>query len=54
VADAWREFEFRKLTAADAARRGEGTTLFDWIIEIIERHGPGGSQAADTVVSRLL
>jgi len=38
----------------EAARRGEGTTLFDWIVEIIERHGPGGAEAEDNVVLRLL
>lgn len=44
-----------RLTAElEAARRGEGTTLFDWIVEIIERHGPGGSEAEDNVVMRLL
>jgi hypothetical protein len=44
-----------RLTAElEAARRGEGTTLFDWLVEIIERHGPGGSEAEDNVVLRLL
>ncbi len=44
-----------RLTAElQAARRREGTTLFDWIVEIIERHGPGGSEAEDNVVLRLL
>ncbi|QWC86615.1 hypothetical protein KLP28_08080 [Nocardioidaceae bacterium] len=38
----------------EAARRGEGTTLFDWIVEIIEAHGPGGAEAEDNVVLRLL
>jgi hypothetical protein len=38
-----------RLTAdLEAARRGEGTTLFDWLVEIIERHGPGGSEARTT------
>lgn len=32
----------------------EGTTLVDWIVEIIERHGPGGSESEDNVVLRLL
>lgn len=44
-----------RLTAElEAARRGRGTTLFDWIVEIIERHGPGGSEAEGNVVLRLL
>jgi hypothetical protein len=44
-----------RLTAElKAARRGEGTTLFDWIVEIIEAHGPGGAEAEDNVVLRLL
>ena len=28
----------------DSARRHEGTTLFDWIVEIILDHGPGGTE----------
>lgn len=32
-----------------AARRGEGQTLFDIIIEIIAVHGPGGREASDNV-----
>lgn len=44
-----------RLTAElEAARRGEGTTLFDWLVVIIERHGPGGSEAEDNLVLRLL
>ena len=38
----------------EAAKRGEGTTRFDWIVEIIEAHGPGGAEAEDNVVLRLL
>lgn len=38
----------------EAARRGEGTTLFDWIVEIVEAHGVGGREAEDSVVLRLL
>jgi RNAse (barnase) inhibitor barstar len=33
----------------DAARRREGPTLFDEIVEIIRDHGEGGEQAADGV-----
>lgn len=44
-----------RLTAElEAARRGDGTTLFDWIVEIIERQGPGGSEAENNLVLRLL
>ncbi|WP_394620865.1 hypothetical protein JNUCC0626_17715 [Lentzea sp. JNUCC 0626] len=37
----------------EAARRGEGPTLFDKIVEIIERHGPGGDEAVDNVILEL-
>lgn len=33
----------------DAARRGIGPTLFDLIVEIIQKHGPGGIEAEDHV-----
>lgn len=33
----------------DAARRQEGTTLFDWIAGIILDHGPGGTEPEDNV-----
>ena len=33
----------------DAARRGEGPTLFDLLVEIIRRHGPGGVESEDEV-----
>ncbi|HET9058944.1 MAG TPA: hypothetical protein VFN61_03415 [Acidimicrobiales bacterium] len=33
----------------EAARRHEGQTLFDIVVEIIEHHGPGGREAADNV-----
>ncbi len=36
------------------ARYEEGTTLFDWIIDIIQVHCPGGSEAADNVRLVLL
>jgi hypothetical protein len=35
------------------ARRHEGPTLFDLIVEIIRTHGPGGSEAEDGVVLEL-
>jgi RNAse (barnase) inhibitor barstar len=31
------------------ARASTGPTLYDWIIEIIRDHGPGGEQAEDNV-----
>ncbi|HVY88588.1 MAG TPA: barstar family protein [Hyphomonadaceae bacterium] len=35
------------------AQRKEGPTAFDWLVEIIQDHGPGGSQEEDGVVLRL-
>lgn len=45
----------RELVAAELeqARRGVGTTVFDWLVEIIADHGEGGSQAEDGVALRL-
>lgn len=37
-----------------AARRHKGTTLFEWIIEMIRDHGPGGSEPEGNVHLRLL
>jgi len=31
------------------ARAGRGATVFDWLVEIIRDHGPGGDQAEDNV-----
>lgn len=31
------------------ARAGTGQTVFDWLVEIIRHHGPGGEQAKDNV-----
>lgn len=31
------------------ARNGIGSTVFDWLIEIIEMHGAGGDEAGDNV-----
>jgi len=31
------------------ARGGVGATVFDWLVEIIQDHGPGGEQATDKV-----
>lgn len=33
----------------EAAKREEGSTVFDWLVEIIERHGVGGEEAEDNV-----
>lgn len=38
----------------DAARRGEGPTLFDEIVAIIREHGPGGREPADGVLVELV
>jgi RNAse (barnase) inhibitor barstar len=35
------------------ARRGEGPTLFDMLVEIIRNHGPGGKEAEDGIVLEL-
>jgi RNAse (barnase) inhibitor barstar len=32
------------------ARRGVGPTVFDWLLEIISIHGPGGEEAEDRVL----
>lgn len=37
----------------ERALRGEGPTVFDWLVEIIRVHGPGGGEAADGVELRL-
>ncbi|MGN6279276.1 MAG: barstar family protein [Sphingomonas sp.] len=31
------------------ARRGEGPTVFDWLLDIIAIHGPGGSESEDRI-----
>ncbi|MBG0567328.1 barstar family protein [Actinoplanes aureus] len=36
------------------ARRGEGQTLFDMIVEIIRDHGPDGEESEDGVLLELL
>jgi hypothetical protein len=38
----------------DAARRGEGQTLFEILVEIIQAHGPGGKEEDDGVELELL
>jgi Barstar (barnase inhibitor) len=36
------------------ARRGEGPTLFDEIVDIIRVHGPGGNESEDGVLLELI
>jgi RNAse (barnase) inhibitor barstar len=36
------------------ARAGSGMTLFDILVEIIQDHGPGGTQADDGIILELL
>lgn len=36
-----------------SARNREGTTVFDWLLEIIREHGPGGREAEDLVMLEL-
>lgn len=33
----------------DAAKKHRGPTVFDWLIEIIRLHGPGGEESEDNV-----
>lgn len=37
----------------ESARRGEGQTLFDLIVDIIRIHGPGGRESEDNVILDL-
>jgi hypothetical protein len=37
-----------------SARRSEGPTLFDEIVEIIRDHGPGGNESEDGVLLELI
>ncbi|WP_034263900.1 barstar family protein [Actinospica robiniae] len=43
----------RVLDELALAKRGEGETLFDRFIEIIQAHGPGGEESDDRVVLEL-
>ena len=40
-------------TELEAARRREGQTIFDIVVEIIRCHGPGGDEAEDGVELEL-
>lgn len=37
-----------------SAQRGEGRTVFDWLLDIIREHGPGGREHEDGVDLVLL
>jgi hypothetical protein len=37
-----------------SARRSEGPTLFDEVVEIIRDHGPGGNESEDGVLLELV
>lgn len=37
----------------EQARQGKGPTVFDWLVEIIEDHGPAGSEPEDGVELEL-
>lgn len=41
----------REIVRADLnkARQSKGPTVFDWLVEIIRDHGPGGDQSEDNV-----
>ena len=45
----------RDSVAADlaAAKAHSGPTVFDWLVEIIRDHGPGGEQEDDHVLLSL-
>ena len=36
-----------------AAKSGSGSTVFDWLVEIIRDHGPGGDREEDHVLLSL-
>ncbi|MFE1595444.1 barstar family protein [Nocardia sp. NPDC058705] len=38
----------------EAARRQEGRTLFDFLVEIVQRHGAGGNESEDGIDLELL
>ena len=51
AAQASRDVAFKQVLEdlARAARHGEGTTVFDWIVEILRNHGEGGSEPEDGI-----
>lgn len=38
----------------ESAKLGKGSTVFDWLVEILETHCPGGEESADGVELELL
>ncbi|MEV0248420.1 barstar family protein [Nocardia sp. NPDC050712] len=38
----------------EAARRQEGQTLFDLLVEVVQRHGPGGNESEDGIDLELI
>ena len=38
----------------EAAKHHQGPTVFEWLVEIIQVHGPGGSEAEDHVHLELV
>jgi RNAse (barnase) inhibitor barstar len=36
------------------ARKREGTTVYDWLLEIIREHGPQGTESEDNVLLELV
>jgi RNAse (barnase) inhibitor barstar len=42
------DYEFI-VSEIEMAREGFGPTVFDWLVEIIRVHGPGGDEAGDEV-----
>ena len=36
------------------ARKAKGPTAFDWLIEILQIHGPGGAESGDKVTVELV
>ncbi|MEQ9066921.1 MAG: barstar family protein [Gimesia chilikensis] len=45
--------QHRMLQGKDKAHHQEGETVFDWLIEIIKAHGPGGTEQEDGVILQL-
>ena len=42
---------FRK--GLKSAKKSSGETVFDWLVEIIQDHGPNGSESEDGVILKL-
>jgi len=40
-------------TQLQEARDCKGSTVFDWLVEIIQVHGPGGAESEDGVILEL-